>query len=120
MAVKLNQTAVDFAKELIRDGKYTHDEMGDWSEHQPSTDDENAFIEEHGIEEYAKWHLGTHDEHPADTKGHYAFPIGDFKKIHRCGVIAAEVRAAEYKHDDIEHAAAHLHGMLDGADHRHE
>jgi hypothetical protein len=33
--------------------------------------------------------------------------------VHRCGVIAAEVRAARQKYTDIEAVAAHLHGMLD-------
>jgi hypothetical protein len=46
-------------------------------------------------------------------KGHYKFPYGDFKNIHRCGVLAAENRAGQYKHIDIENAAAHLHGTLD-------
>jgi hypothetical protein len=31
------------------------DERDDWSEHQPSAEDENRFIEEHGWREYAKW-----------------------------------------------------------------
>jgi len=35
--------------------------------------------------------------------------------VHRCGVLAAESRAGQYKYDDIEHAAAHLHGMIDAA-----
>ena len=43
------------------------------------------------------------------------FPYSDFEKVHRCGVLAAESRAGQYKYDDIEHAAAHLHGMIDGA-----
>jgi hypothetical protein len=30
-------------------------------------------------------------------------------------VISAETRAAQYKYDDIEVAAAHLHGMLEKA-----
>ncbi len=84
-----------------------------WSEHQPSTRQENEFIAEHGIGEYRKWHLGIDDEEPADRKARYKFPYGDFAKIHRCGVLAAEVRAGQYKYDDIEQAAAHLHGMLD-------
>lgn len=33
--------------------------------------------------------------------------------MHRCGVIAAEVRAAQRNYSGIEVAAAHLHGMLD-------
>ncbi|WP_437284743.1 hypothetical protein [Sorangium sp. So ce406] len=40
------------------------------------------------------------------------FPYGDFEKLHRCGVIAAEVRAAQYEDREIEVAAAHLHGAL--------
>jgi uncharacterized protein (DUF2267 family) len=43
----------------------------------------------------------------------YKFPYGDFENVHRCGVIAAEVRAAQRKYADIEVAAAHLHGRLD-------
>ena len=36
MAVKLNQTAFDYAKELIVAGKFIFDERDAWSEHQPS------------------------------------------------------------------------------------
>jgi hypothetical protein len=113
MSVKLNETAYEYAQELIRDGKYVLDDRDDWSEHQPSADDENRFIEEHGWGEYAKWHLGVDDEENEETKGRYEFPYGDFEQVHRCGVISAESRAGQYKHDDIESAAAHLHGMLD-------
>jgi hypothetical protein len=38
---------------------------------------------------------------------------GEAERVHRCGVIAAEVRAAQRKYDDVEVAAAHLQGMLD-------
>jgi hypothetical protein len=57
--------------------------------------------------------LGINDEKPAETKGHYEFPYGDFESVHRCGVLTAESRAGQYKHVDIENAAAHLHGMID-------
>jgi hypothetical protein len=30
-----------------------------------------------------------------------------------CGVLTAESREGQYKHYDIENAAAHLHGMID-------
>jgi hypothetical protein len=46
-------------------------------------------------------------------EGKYEFPHGDFKNVHRCGVLTAESRAGQYKHYDIENAA-HLHGMIDG------
>jgi hypothetical protein len=50
-----------------------------------------------------------------DTKGHYKFPYGDFEKVHRCGVISAESRAAQQDYEDIDNAFAHLHGLIDGA-----
>jgi hypothetical protein len=113
MAVKLNRTAYEHAQSLVRDGKVVLDERDDWSEHRPSADEENAFIEDHGYREYSKWHLGVDDEMKPDTKGHYKFPYGDFEKVHRCGVLAAEVRASQNDYDDIAKAAAHLHGMLE-------
>jgi hypothetical protein len=113
MAVQLNTPGYDHAKKLVADGKVVLDERDDWSEHQPSADAENAFIEAHGYAAYGRWHLGVDDERPADTKGHYKFPYGDFVKVHRCGVLAAESRAGQRKYTDIEMAAAHLHGALD-------
>jgi hypothetical protein len=114
MAVKLNERAYQFAKRLVADGSYVLDERDAWSEHQPSTRQENEFIAAHGLGEYAKWHLGVDDDKTPDTKARYKFPYGDFDKVHRCGVLSAEVRAAQRKYGDIEAAAAHLHGMLDG------
>ena len=73
MTVKLNQTGLRHARSLVRDGKVVRDERDAWSEDAPSTDDENAFIEQHGWSEYGKWHLGVDDEMDRDTKGHYAF-----------------------------------------------
>jgi hypothetical protein len=113
VAVTLNNQAFAYAKELIANGRYVLDERDLWSEHQPSAQDENRFIEEHGFGEYGKWYLGINDEAHENTKGRYEFPYGDFEKVHRCGVLSAEVRAGQYKHYDIERAAAHLHGMLD-------
>ncbi|MCW3035631.1 MAG: hypothetical protein JWM17_943 [Actinobacteria bacterium] len=113
MAVRLNETALDHAKALIRDGKYVADERDAWSEHEPSAEQENRYIEEHGYTAYARWYLGVDDEENEETKAHYKFPYGDFEKVHRCGVLAAESRAGQRKYYDIELATAHLHGMLD-------
>jgi hypothetical protein len=113
MAVTLNRSAFEHAKELINEGKFVFDERDSWSEHQPSAQQENEFIQRQGFAEYGKWHLGINNEKPEDTKGHYEFPYGDFKDVHRCGLLSAESRAGQYKHYDIENAAAHLHGMLD-------
>jgi hypothetical protein len=113
MAIKLNRSAYEHAQRLINEGRVVLDERDDWSEHQPSAEDENRYLEEHGFAEYGKWFLGVDDEHPRDTKSHYKFPYGDFESVHRCGVLAAESRAGQYKHDDVKAAAAHLHGMLE-------
>ena len=113
MAVTLNRRAYEHARELINDGRFVFDERDAWSEHRPSAEEENEFIRRHSFAEYGKWYLGINDEKPEQTKGHYEFPYGDFKDVHRCGVLAAESRAGQYQHHDIENAAAHLHGMID-------
>ena len=113
MAVTLNKKAFENAKALILEGKFVSDQRDDWSEHQPSAKEENEFIRQHGIGEYAKWHLGINDEKSDTTKGAYEFPYGDFEKVHRCGILSAESRAAQYKHQDIASAAAHLRDMIE-------
>jgi hypothetical protein len=113
MAVRLSQRSYDYAQELIREGRFKLDQRDDWSEHQPSAQQENEFIEANGIEEFGRWHLGYDDEAKPETKGRYKFPYGDFRDVHRCAVLSAESRAGQYDHLDIEKAAAHLHGMLE-------
>ena len=111
--MKLNERAHEYARNLIAEGKVVLDSRDDWSEHQPSTQDENRYIREHGIDAYARWHLGIDEQQPKDNKGRYKFPYGDFENVHRCGVLSAESRAGQYKYSDIERGAAQLLGMLD-------
>jgi hypothetical protein len=113
MAVRLNRASFDDAKGLVKEGEFVVDERDAWSEHQPSTEQENRYIEEHGFAAYGRWHLGVDDEENEDTKARYKFPYGDLAKVHRCAVLAAESRAGQRKYSDIELATVHLHGMLD-------
>ena len=113
MAMKLNDTAFRHAKKLIQDGKVVKDERDDWSEHAPTTDDENKLIKNKEWAEYSKWHLGVDDEHPDDTKGHYKFPFGDFRKVHRSGVISGESRAGQHDHLEIRDALKSLLALID-------
>jgi hypothetical protein len=115
MTVVLNKTSVEHAKRLVEQGRYFFDEKDKWSEHQPSAKEENEYIEGHSFEEYGKWYLGIDTDEKEDTKGRYKFPYSDFAKVHRCGVIAAETRAGQYKYNAIEQAAARLHEMIDAA-----
>jgi hypothetical protein len=111
--VALNETAYEHARNLIATGRAVLDDRDSWGEHQPTAEAENEFIREHGWREFARWHLGINEEASPETKARYEFPYGDFEKIHRCATLAAESRAGQYGHADVETAAAHLHGMLD-------
>jgi hypothetical protein len=117
MAARLNRRSVDHAKALIEAAQFVDDERDAWSEHQPTAERENDFIQQHGWAEYATWHLGLDDEAGEETKERYKFPYGDFEKAHRCGLLAAESRAGQYKYLDIERAAAELHELIDAQAH---
>jgi len=111
--MKLNETAYEHGQKLIKAGEAVVDDRDEWSEHQPTAMQENDFIEEHGWREYAKWHLGIDTEYAEETKERYKFPYGDFKKAHRCGLLAAESRAGQYDYTDIERAAHKLHELME-------
>ncbi|GAA2892116.1 hypothetical protein [Microbacterium esteraromaticum] len=113
MPTQLNKKALEHARSLLRKGHVVRDERDDWSEHAPSTDDENAFIEKHGMDEFALWHLGEDTSATPGTKGRYSFPYGDFHRLHRCGVISAESRAGQYDHTSIERALKDLLAHID-------
>lgn len=113
MAIRLNEPALRQARALVREGKVVRDERDDWSEHAPSADEENAFIEKQGWTEYRHWHLGIDDDETRDTKQASSFPYGDFAKVHRCAVVSLESRAGQYDHDDIRDAARALLELID-------
>ena len=112
MSITLNKAAVAFAKDLIKNGKIKNDE-GHWGQHNPDSKAENAFLQKHEIDEYAQWHLGEDKSQNEDNKGRYKFPYGDFKTVHRDGLIAAKERAAQQGYHDIEKAADELLSALE-------
>ena len=120
LAVKLNNRAFEHAKQMVEKGRFVSDDKDMWSEHQPSSEVENKYIEKNGMKDYGKWYLGVDTDENEDTKGRYKFPYSDFSRVHRCGVLSAESRAGQYKHFDIEKGAAHLHSMIDGKNHGKE
>jgi hypothetical protein len=85
----------------------------DWGESQPDAAAENAYLESHSWDEYAGWHLGLREGAREGTKARYAFVYGDFRRIHRAGIIACLYRAAEWRHKEIERAAYDLLQLLD-------
>ncbi len=108
---RVNKDAVAQARKLIDAG--TYDAETEWSDAAPSTDDENAEIEKHGYDGFGAWHLAVDPEASEETKGRYAFPYGDFRKVHRAGLIAAKQRASQNDHEEIEKAADRLLQHLD-------
>ena len=73
------------------------------------------ILENHSWEDYAVWHLGLTDGATDGTKARYAFVYGDFRRLHRMGLIACHYRAAEWRHKEIELAAHDLLQALDNA-----
>lgn len=112
MAIRVNEQAREHAGNLIQGRQYERE--SDWSEAQPSTEQENAFIEEHGWEAYSRWHLAYDDEQNEETKGRYKFPFGDFEKLHRSGLIAAEQRAGKESYNELERVIRELLESMPG------
>jgi hypothetical protein len=106
--IELNKDAFTVAAELVNEGQVIADGKGAWSKDHPSTDQENEFIRRYGFAQYAKWHLGIDRRFPENSKRRYKFPYGDFKSVHRCGLLAVKARARQYGYAEIENAAAEL------------
>ena len=107
----VNKLAIVHARRLIDARQCVLD--SDWGEVQPRADDENTFLKGHIWDEYAEWHLGLNDEATEETKSRYAFVYGDFRRVHRTGLVACQYRAAERRHKEIELAAHELLQLLD-------
>ena len=109
----VNDRAVERARRLIEARQYVL--RSDWGEVQPSAADENAYLASHSWDEYGEWHLGVTEGAASETKARHAFAYGDFRRLHRSGLIACHYRAAEWRHKEIELAAHELLQVLDAA-----
>ena len=109
----VNPRAVARARRLIESRQYVLD--SEWGEVQPNARAQNRFLRTHSWEEYAEWHLGLTEGAADETKARHAFVYGDFRRLHRSGIIACHYRAAEWRHKEIELAAHELLQLLDKA-----
>ena len=107
----VNERAIAHARRLIESRQYVLD--SDWGDAQPRATDENRYLESHSWEEYADWHLGLTEGATDETKARHAFVFGDFRRIHRSGIIACHFRAAEWRHKAVELAAHDLLQLID-------
>ena len=109
----VNDKAVEFALELIAKRRYVLESR--WGDVQPDAAAENAYLENHSWDEYSCWHLALTEGPGEETKARYGFAYGDFRRVHRMGIIACHYRAAEWRHKEIELAAHDLLQALDNA-----
>jgi hypothetical protein len=107
----VNERGVARARQLIEARQYVL--RSEWNQVQPRASEENAFLQSHSWDEYSAWHLGLTHGAADGTKARYAFVYGDFRRVHRMGLIACHYRAAEWRHKEIELAAHELLQLLD-------
>ena len=108
---ELNDAAVENCKRLIDARQYVLD--SDWGAVQPGATEQNDYLESHSWAEYAAWHLGLTKGSNDETKARYAFVFGDFRRLHRMGLVACYYRAAEWEHTEVMIAAHKLLMYLD-------
>ncbi len=109
----VNERAVEKAKRMIESRQYVLNSQ--WGDVQPDAAAENAYLESHSWDEYGEWYLGLTEGPSDESKARYAFVYGDFRRLHRTGIIACHYRAAEWRHKEIELAAHELLQLLDEA-----
>ena len=107
----VNERGVARTRERIEARQYALE--SNWGDVQPTAAAENAYLEAHSWDEYADWHLGLTVDARDHTKARYAFVCGDFRRVHRMGLIACLYRAAEWRHTEVMKAAYDLLLYLD-------
>jgi len=108
---RVNESGVAKARALIDGRQYRV--RSRWADVQPRAAEQNAFLKTHSWEEYASWHLALTEGAADETKARYAFVFGDFRRLHRMGLIACYYRAAEWEHEAVMLAAHELLLHLD-------
>ena len=107
----VNDRALAKAKALIDARQYIL--RSEWGDVQPGAEAENAFLKSHSWDEYGEWHLALTEGANDGTKARHGFVYGDFRRLHRSGLIACQYRAAEWRHKAVELAAHDLLQLLD-------
>src|SRR3954463_1856743 len=110
---KVNPAAIAHAERLIDARQYVL--VSEWGTVQPRAPEENAFLGSHSWEEYSQWHLGLTEGANDETKARYGFVYGDFRRLHRMGLVASLYRAADWRPTEIMRAAFDLLLELDEA-----
>ncbi|GEM_PF-3145543 len=113
MAVQVNESAIAFLSEKIADGAFVSE--GNWPDDRPANEEEISYIEEHGWNGFAKWHLALDTQASQFSKRRYEHLAGDFEKVHRSALMAAHAKAVKLGFDQVKAAAEQLVTALDEA-----
>ena len=108
---KTNPKGISHANSLISNGDVT--KPSSWE--RPSVEMENAYIEENGWDEFAKWFLGVDTSMDKENKGHYGYIYtSDFKTVDREGLRAIRQRSAQNGLSSVFAAAGKMIEAIDG------
>ena len=108
---KTNPKGISHANSLISNGNVT--KPSSWE--RPSVEIENAYIEENGWDDFAKWFLGIDTSMDKETKGHYGYIYtSDFKTVDREGLRAIRQRSAQNGLNGVFAAAGKMIEAIDG------
>lgn len=110
MALELNAAGAAFAEKMIEDGHYRINTM--WREAQPSARAQ-ADLLARGWDEAARWYLAIDPAAPEGSPSRLQYPLGDFKSVHRSGLIAARDAAQKQGDTTIADAAEELLFLFD-------
>jgi hypothetical protein len=92
----VNEAGVEHAHKLIDARRYVL--RSRWGDVQPTAADGTRYLKNHTWDEYGAWHLALTEGAAEETKRRYAFVFGDFRRLHRMGIISCYYRAAEWGH----------------------
>lgn len=112
MAVKLNHSAVENAKRLIKAGEVERGDTWNWKEHQPTPDEIDKFLNTHTTHEYGLWFLGIDTEFPENNADRYVLPYGDLKIVHKNALASSKKEAANNGYKEIEATIDTLLAMI--------
>ena len=113
MAVQVNESAIAFLSEKIADGAFVSESS--WPDDRPANEEEISYIEEHGWNGFAKWHLALDTQASQFSKRRYEHLAGDFETVHRSALMAAHAKAVKLGFDQVKAAAETLVTELDEA-----
>ncbi len=114
MRVTLNKKAMEFAKQMIHEHKFSDKRGRADAEHaKPTAALEEEFLKLNSWEAFGHWYLGVHHDRPQNNRARYEFPMGDFNEIHRSDLLEVAKKAHSLNYDDITQGAQELVALID-------